>query len=101
MLEKEEDEEIEGVISPKSAMLQQDQSDSREQKKATKYSASCETHAVSIFVIDGYKIHVADYPDGTRVATCLDGRDKGYQAIGFNGAIIIESKKAEWQEIFY
>jgi hypothetical protein len=55
-----------------------------------------ETYAVSLVMINGYTFHVADYTDGTRIVTALDGETRGLQAIGFNGIINGYSTIVEW-----
>ena len=101
LAENETNEEIEGIVSPKSAMLQQDHSDNSVQKKATKYSTTYETRFVSVIVLDGYKIHVADYYDGTRVVSFLDGDMKGYQAGSVNGVFTGDSRNVEWHKNYF
>ena len=59
-------------------------------------SLSHETNMVSIQVLDGFYFHVADYYDGTRVVTCLDGGLRGYQGIAFNGKQIAECNNVKW-----
>lgn len=56
-----------------------------------------ETTNVSIVILGGYKFHVADYLDGSRVVTALDGKMKGYQAVGMNGIQQGYSENVEWR----
>jgi hypothetical protein len=68
---------------------------------AKKIRAKAETSAVSIIKKGGYSFHVADYPDGTRVVTCLDGSGKGYQGIAVNGVAIDESNDVKWYSKYH
>ena len=45
--------------------------------------------------------HIADYADGIRVVTCLDGNEKGLQGIGFNGVIQGESRDVKWKKGYF
>lgn len=53
-------------------------------------------YAVAIQTLEGYTFHVADYRDGSRIVTCLDGEMVGYQGIALNGEQVNESKDVEW-----
>lgn len=50
-----------------------------------------ETYAIFIRYDQGYSFHVADYYDGTRVVTSLDGPLQGHQLVGVNGIITADS----------
>ena len=60
-----------------------------------------EAYSVAVNVLYGYTFHVADYYDGTRVVTCLDGDMKGYQGIGVNGIKQAESTNVEWHKKYF
>lgn len=70
------------------------------QMKANK-SLFFETYAVSIWTIDGYSFHIADYYDGTRVVTCLDGELVGLQGIAVNGIKTAESRNVTWYNNYF
>jgi hypothetical protein len=75
-------------------------------KKGKKLSAKSvrartETSAVSIIKNGGYLFHVADYPDGTRVVTCLDGSGKGYQGMSVNGVAGGGSNDVKWHSKYH
>ncbi|HSX03617.1 MAG TPA: hypothetical protein VLG76_02685 [Rhabdochlamydiaceae bacterium] len=55
-----------------------------------------ETYSVFQTVINGFTFHVADYIDGTRVVTCLDGPDRGLQIVGVPGLIQTYSNVVQW-----
>lgn len=55
-----------------------------------------ETYAVLTLIIDGYSFHIADYYDGTRVVTCLNGPLMGLQTVSFNGTKLVESTNVHW-----
>ncbi len=59
------------------------------------------THAIRIVIHGGYNFHVADYPDGTCVVSCLDGPEKGLQGIAFRGDMIAETRNVEWHECYF
>lgn len=60
--------------------------------KSTLYNA----YSVSIQDSQGYLFHVADYYDGTRVVTCLNGPLLGLQGVSFKGVKIVESTDVIW-----
>lgn len=60
-----------------------------------------ETSAVAEIKLNGLKYHVADYPDGTRVITCLDGSLKGLQEVYFEGSRILMSIDVEWHSKYF
>jgi hypothetical protein len=60
-----------------------------------------QTNNVSFQYFEGHKFHVADYPDGSRVITIMDGNEKGFQAITFNGEIIICSDNVQWHKKYF
>lgn len=60
-----------------------------------------ESTSVKVMLIKGTLIHVADYNDKTRVATCLDGEDIGLQAIAINGMKTHESTKVKWRKNYF
>lgn len=55
-----------------------------------------QTYNVYINTSSGYKFHIADYYDGSRVVTCLNGPLVGKQAVGAGGVILIESTTVQW-----
>lgn len=59
------------------------------------------TYNVYLNVLNGYTFHVADYSDGTRVITALDGSMRGYQAIGFNGVQVTGSSNVTWHSDYF
>ena len=64
--------------------------------KAPGYSGkSFTTHNVRYENLDGYTFHIADYPDGSRAVTALNGEMRGYQGIALNGRQIAESWNME------
>lgn len=68
--------------------------------KASKYQ-KFESHNVQqVLYYDG-SYHIADYVDGTRVVTCLDGDHKGLQGISFNGVIKAESRDVKWKKGYF
>lgn len=60
-----------------------------------------ETYVVYIQSYGGYTFHVADYLDGTRVVTCLDGPLMGLQGISVNGIKIGESNDVIYYPTFF
>lgn len=64
-------------------------------------SIKAEAYLVSISTINGSSYHVADYFNGTRVVTCLNGYYMGLQAIGVNGIIIADSVAVEWHKNYF
>lgn len=55
-----------------------------------------ETYFVSHVHLGGYEFHVADYKDGTKIVTCLDGSMRGLQGISYRGLLRIESRNVRW-----
>ncbi len=53
-------------------------------------------YVVEVCFSGGFSFHVADYSDGTRIVTCLDGPMLGHQGIAFNGVQIGGSTKVTW-----
>ena len=95
-----------GVLSEKiettksdaiSRFLSPSETDSQLEKK----SLISETFAVSVQYLSGYLFHVADYFDGTRVVTCLDGPLVGLQGISINGVQIAESYDVTWLSNYF
>lgn len=66
--------------------------------KASKYY---ETYNVRIQTANGYNFHVADYSDGTRVVTCLDGEMRGLQGVAINGVVTSESYNVTWYSNYF
>lgn len=60
-------------------------------------SIRIETFYVKEVALGGYHFHVADYPDGTRIVTALDGASRGLQGIAFRGILQTESRNVQWQ----
>jgi hypothetical protein len=61
-----------------------------------------ETRNASTFTgPNGYNFHIADYNDGTRIITCLDGPMRGYQGIVFNGYQVAESFDVKWHSNYF
>lgn len=60
-----------------------------------------EAKSVSVVVIQGTLIHIADYKDKTRIATCLDGESMGLQAIAVAGIKTHESIKVRWHKDYF
>lgn len=72
-------------------------SNSQLEKRAVYY----ETQNVSIQNKGGYNFHIADYYDGSRVVTCLDGELRGLQGIAINGVKVVESTNVEWYKNYF
>ena len=60
-----------------------------------------ESYSVEIKTLGGFSFHIADYPDGARVVTCLDGKMKGYQALYVNGIQIMDSWDVTWYSNYF
>jgi hypothetical protein len=60
-----------------------------------------EAYLVQQIYSGGYNFHTADYYDGTRVVTCLDGDLKGYQGVSVNGVLQTEGFGAEWHNGYF
>lgn len=69
--------------------------------RKTSHKKEFETYAVSILYNNGCKVHVADYYDGTKVLTFLDGELKGLQGVGVNGVQTAESNAVEWHSKYF
>lgn len=67
-----------------------------DESSVVKKSVFYEAYAVWIQNLNGYNFHIADYWDGTRVVTCLDGGMVGLQAISVNGIKMVESTNVKW-----
>jgi len=67
-------------------------------KIANNYSQRFETRFVQQVFYGGFYFHIADYIDGTRVITCLDGPDKGLQAVTYNGIYQTETRAVQWNK---
>jgi hypothetical protein len=67
-----------------------------ESTDAAKDSLFFDTYFISYQVINGYTFHVADYLDGTRIVTCLDGYLRGLQGVSVNGIQVSESTDVIW-----
>lgn len=63
---------------------------------ASNKSLKFEAYSVAINTLNGFIFHVADYYDGTRVVTALDGNLRGYQVIAVNGVMVASSTGVEW-----
>ena len=70
-------------------------------QKPKNISLRYETQLVSILNYDGFNFHVADYFDGTRIVTCLDGDLKGLQGIAVNGVKVVECNNVEWYKTHF
>ncbi|NGX61529.1 MAG: hypothetical protein K940chlam9_01015 [Chlamydiae bacterium] len=64
-------------------------------------SAQFETYNVQVVVYGGYTFHIADYVDGTRIGTCLDGGDRGLQAVAYRGVTQAESRNVQWNNGYF
>lgn len=64
-------------------------------------SFRAETSSVAVAKLNGVTIHIADYPDGTRVLTCLEGSLKGLQEGYFNGVLILSSRNVKWHSKYF
>ena len=51
---------------------------------------------VNVVVKNGYTFHVGDYSSDTRIVTCLDGSERGLQAISLNGIVLWSSRNVVW-----
>lgn len=56
---------------------------------------------VAFEFINGFKYHVADYYDGTRVVTCLNGPCNGLQTIYLRGFWVAESGDVTWHRRYF
>jgi hypothetical protein len=66
-----------------------------------KSSRFYETYRVSVINYGGFNFHVADYNDGARIVTCLDGGMRGYQAIAYNGSQVASSYDVQWYSNYF
>jgi hypothetical protein len=64
-------------------------------------SFRAETSSVAVAKLNGITIHIADYPDGTRVLTCLEGSLKGLQEGYFNGVLVLSSRNVKWHSKYF
>lgn len=64
-------------------------------------SATFQTYNVQIVYYGGFNFHVADYIDGTRIVTCLDGTEKGLQSIAHNGTTQMQSRNVQWHNGYF
>ncbi len=85
-------------ISP--GLLSMDASNAEHLVKGAK-KAYFETYAAGVVVLGGYLWHVADYYDGTRVVTALDGGMRGYQGVSVYGIQTAESVNVEWHKDYF
>lgn len=71
---------------------------SLEEKSQTKClkAVIIETYFVTHVQLGGYEFHIADYKDGTKIVTCLDGSLRGTQGISYRGQLQIESRNVSW-----
>lgn len=60
-----------------------------------------ETNCVQIVIREDLTLHIADYSDGTRIVTALDGPLEGLQVIGFNGKPMAESRNVQWHKGYF
>lgn len=44
---------------------------------------------------EGWVSHIADYGDGTRIVTAINGDLQGYQIVGYNGRLLFDSWNIE------
>ena len=58
-------------------------------------------YSVSIVNSGGFLFHVADYRDGSRVVTCLDGGMRGYQSVYLNGRQVNSSSNVTWYQNYF
>lgn len=79
-------------------MLQQE---ARAGVQCQRVKASMTTYIVQQVYYGGYNFHIADYPDGTRVVTCLDGDMKGVQGIAENGMQMGGSSNVQWHKGYF
>jgi hypothetical protein len=86
-----EESESDNLILAK--RIDQQSSESELVKKSIYFNAA----SVNIQKMNGYHFHVADYTDGTRIVTSLDGEIKGMQVVGYNGKLVVSSSNVEWQ----
>lgn len=63
-----------------------------------KYSQRFETYEARQTIFGGFKFHIAEYADGTKIITCLDGTEKGLQSISCNGMTQTESRAVQWNK---
>lgn len=60
-----------------------------------------DAYYVGINIVGGYTFHVADYLDGTRVVTCLDGSMRGCQGVAKYGVQIAASDVVVWHSNYF
>lgn len=65
------------------------------------YSLTVESVSVHTHIQNGYKFHIADYYNGTRIVTCLNGSMKGLQGVSSYGNKVAESSNVEWHSSYF
>jgi hypothetical protein len=73
------------------------------QRSVRKSQASIKVETSMIFIteLNGYNLHVADYYDGTRVITVLNGDLIGYQEVSVNGIPMNTSTDIKWHKRYF
>ncbi|MDB2613682.1 hypothetical protein N9Y92_00810, partial [Chlamydiales bacterium] len=85
-------------------MLEEGSPSIQSHNRSTKFmslSTKVETTYVQVVRSNGYTFHVADYYDGTRVISCLDGSLKGLQEMYFNGVLQAWTNAVLWSNGYF